>query len=72
VLDELEIHQIPVLFDRGRRLFENSSSHLELEIVRVIDSPRRRTSTTPYVAELVDQQRLSKLLPTAYFDWSIS
>ena len=39
VLDELEIHQIPVLFGRGRRLFEVLPSRVELEIVRVIDTP---------------------------------
>ena len=39
VLDELEIHQIPVLFGGGRRLFEVLPSRVELEIVRVIDTP---------------------------------
>jgi dihydrofolate reductase len=39
VLDELQIHQIPVLFGAGRRLFEVLSSRVELEIVRVIDTP---------------------------------
>ena len=39
VLDELQIHQVPVLFGRGRRLFEESSSRIELETVRVIDTP---------------------------------
>lgn len=39
VLDELQIHQIPVLLGQGRRLFEELSSHVELEIVRVIDTP---------------------------------
>lgn len=39
VLDELDIHQIPVPLGRGRRLFENSVSRLEVEIVRVIDTP---------------------------------
>jgi dihydrofolate reductase len=39
VLDELEIHQIPVLFGSGRRLFEVMASRVELEIVRVIDTP---------------------------------
>jgi dihydrofolate reductase len=34
VLDELMIHQIPVLFGRGRRQFEALSSRVELEIVR--------------------------------------
>ncbi|HEX7260411.1 MAG TPA: dihydrofolate reductase family protein [Luteolibacter sp.] len=39
VLDELQIHQIPVLFGRGRRLFDVLSSRIELEIIRVIDTP---------------------------------
>jgi dihydrofolate reductase len=39
VLDELEIHQVPVLFGGGRRLFELLPSRVELEIVRVIDTP---------------------------------
>jgi dihydrofolate reductase len=39
VLDELQIHQIPVLFGGGRRLFEELPSRVELEIVRVIDTP---------------------------------
>jgi len=39
VLDELQIDQIPVLFGRGRRLFEVLPSRVELEIVRVIDTP---------------------------------
>jgi dihydrofolate reductase len=38
-LDELEIHQIPVLFGRGLRLFDVLPSRLELEVVRVIDTP---------------------------------
>ena len=39
VLDEVQIHQIPVLFGGGRRLFEVLPSRIELEIVRVIDTP---------------------------------
>jgi dihydrofolate reductase len=39
VLDELQIHQVPVLFGGGRRLFEELPSRVELEIVRVIDTP---------------------------------
>ena len=39
VLDELVIHQIPVLFGGGRRQFEVLPSRVELEIVRVIDTP---------------------------------
>lgn len=39
VLDELQIHQVPVLFGGGRRLFEMLPARVELEIVRVIDTP---------------------------------
>jgi dihydrofolate reductase len=39
VLDEMQIHQIPVLLGRGRRLFDELPSRVELEIVRVIDTP---------------------------------
>ena len=39
VLDELQIHQIPVLFGGGRRLFDMLPSRIELEIVGVIDTP---------------------------------
>ncbi|WP_026555017.1 dihydrofolate reductase family protein [Arthrobacter sp. 35W] len=39
VLDELQIHQIPVLFGQGRRLFDILPSHIELEIIRVLDTP---------------------------------
>ena len=39
VLDEIQIHVIPVLFGGGRRLFEELPSRIELEIVRVIDTP---------------------------------
>jgi dihydrofolate reductase len=39
VLDELQIHQIPVLFGGGRRLFDVLPARIELEIVRVIDTP---------------------------------
>jgi dihydrofolate reductase len=39
VLDELQIHQIPVLFGGGRRLFDVLPSRVELEIVRVVDTP---------------------------------
>lgn len=39
VLDELQIHLIPVLLGRGRRLFDLLPSRVELEVVRVIDTP---------------------------------
>lgn len=40
VLDEIQIHLIPVLFGEGRRLFEHlGAEHIELEPVRVIDDP---------------------------------
>jgi dihydrofolate reductase len=39
VLDEMQVHQVPVLFGGGRRLFELLPRRVELEIVRVIDTP---------------------------------
>jgi dihydrofolate reductase len=39
VVDELQIDLIPVLFGAGRRLFDVLPSRVELEIVRVIDTP---------------------------------
>jgi dihydrofolate reductase len=38
VLDELEIHLIPVLFGQGRRLFDNlAPEHIELERTRILE-----------------------------------
>jgi dihydrofolate reductase len=39
VLDELQIHQVPVLFGAGRRMFDVLPRRVELEIVKVIDTP---------------------------------
>jgi dihydrofolate reductase len=39
VLDEVQVHQTPVLFGGGRRLFEVLPSRIELEIIRVINTP---------------------------------
>lgn len=39
VLDELQIHQVPVLFGSGRRLLDTLPSRIELTIVKVIDTP---------------------------------
>ena len=39
VLDELQIHQVPVLLGGGLRLFDALPSRVELDIVRVIDTP---------------------------------
>jgi dihydrofolate reductase len=39
VLDELQIHLVPVMFGGGRRLIEVLPSRVELVIVRVIDTP---------------------------------
>ena len=45
VLDELQIHLIPVLLGQGRRLFDNlPAEHIELDLVRRL--------TTPEVEEL--------------------
>ena len=40
VLDELQIHLIPLLLARGRRQFDVVPARIELETVRVIDRPR--------------------------------
>src|ERR1700754_3632442 len=37
VLDELQIHQVPVLLGGGRRLIDLLPAEVELEIVRVVD-----------------------------------
>jgi dihydrofolate reductase len=39
VLDELQIHQIPVLFGAGVKMFDVLPRRIELEIVKVIDTP---------------------------------
>lgn len=39
VLDELQMHLIPVLFGSGLRMFDVLPRRMELEIVRVLDSP---------------------------------
>jgi dihydrofolate reductase len=39
VLDELQLSQVPVLLGRGRRLFDELPDEIELEVVRVIDTP---------------------------------
>lgn len=40
VLDEIQIHLIPVLFGEGRRLFDHlGADHVELELIRVVDGP---------------------------------
>ncbi len=40
VLDEVQIHQVPVLLGAGHRLFDMLPSEIELDIVRVIDTPQ--------------------------------
>lgn len=39
VLDELQIHLVPVLFGGGRRMFDVLPSRIELDVVGVIDTP---------------------------------
>lgn len=39
VLDEIQIHLIPVLLGRGRRLFDVLPSEIELEVIEVINTP---------------------------------
>jgi dihydrofolate reductase len=39
VLDEVQIHQIPVLLGQGLRMFDVLPSPVELDVVQVIDTP---------------------------------
>lgn len=40
LLDEMEIHVVPVLLGQGRRLFDHlSADHIELEVSRMVDAP---------------------------------
>jgi dihydrofolate reductase len=40
VLDEIQIHLVPVLLGEGRRLFEHlGADHIELDPIRVLDGP---------------------------------
>jgi hypothetical protein len=40
VLDEIQIHQIPVLLGADRQLLGILPSRIELEIIQVIDTPQ--------------------------------
>ncbi|MFI5896169.1 hypothetical protein ACIA5D_39320 [Actinoplanes sp. NPDC051513] len=37
--DEVQIHLVPVLLGAGRRLFDGPSPRVEMQVVRVIDTP---------------------------------
>jgi hypothetical protein len=40
VLDELELHLVPLLLGQGRRLFDAlGPDHIEFELTRVIEAP---------------------------------
>lgn len=39
VLDEIQVHVVPVLLGGGHRLFDALPTEVELEILRVIDTP---------------------------------
>jgi dihydrofolate reductase len=40
LLDEMEIHVIPIILGGGVRLFDELGQQIELEKTRVIDTPR--------------------------------
>jgi dihydrofolate reductase len=40
LLDEMEIHLIPILLGQGRRLFDSlGPEHIELELLRTLQAP---------------------------------
>jgi dihydrofolate reductase len=39
VLDEIQIHMVPVLLGNGHRLFDVLPEEIELEVIRVLDTP---------------------------------
>jgi len=40
LLDEMEIHLVPVLLGGGRRLFDSlGPGHIELELIRALECP---------------------------------
>jgi len=40
LLDEMELHLVPVLFGQGRRLFADlPPDHIELELLRALQAP---------------------------------
>jgi dihydrofolate reductase len=39
VLDEIQLHLIPVLFGRGRRLFDVLPAPIELDVIRAVHTP---------------------------------
>ena len=48
LLDELEIHLVPVLLGQGRRLFDRlGPEHIELERTRVLEGGRCHPSALP-------------------------
>lgn len=38
LLDEMEIHLVPVLIGGGRRLFDSGPDHIELEVARRLEA----------------------------------
>jgi dihydrofolate reductase len=54
VLDELELHVVPVLLGQGRRLFEGlSPEHIELDRTRTLEGERGVTHLHYRVERLV-------------------
>jgi dihydrofolate reductase len=43
LVDEIDIHLVPVLFGSGTRMFENiNNEHIQLEPLEVINTPQAR------------------------------
>jgi dihydrofolate reductase len=39
VLDEIQLHLVPVLFGQGRRLFDVLPEQIELDVIRAVHTP---------------------------------
>jgi dihydrofolate reductase len=69
VLDELQIHLVPVLFGQGRRLFEDMPpDHIEFELLRVLDGPGVRSTCATAWDRRTEQMATIRLYMTTSLD----